>query len=107
MDRLKFWLIGAVAASSFFVLFSFIKGFFGAGSPVSFIIYPPYIWTVFVICARRYHDIGKSVWSLLLLLIPLIGPIWVSITLGFRTGTDGDNQYGPDPKTSPDYLVVN
>ena len=51
------------------------------------------MWAVEV---RRLHDIGKSGWWLLLWLIPLIGAIILLIWM-IRKGTDGDNQYGPDP----------
>jgi uncharacterized membrane protein YhaH (DUF805 family) len=71
---------------------------------------------------KRLHDRGKSGWwSLAFIFIPgvmdrwserltddsalwwvivLIGSvlaIWGLIEMGFRRGTDGDNDYGPDP----------
>jgi uncharacterized membrane protein YhaH (DUF805 family) len=53
-------------------------------------------WAVSV---RRLHDVGKSGWFLLIVLIPLIGAIWLLVL----TLTEGDramNQYGDDPKGS-------
>jgi uncharacterized membrane protein YhaH (DUF805 family) len=71
--------------------------------------------------AKRLHDRGKSAWWLLLFyivpgLIQWIGAlfagdagslvggaigsvisIWALVELGFLRGTDGPNQYGPDP----------
>jgi len=47
--------------------------------------------------AKRWHDRGKSGWWSLILLVPIIGGIWALIELGFLRGTDGPNQYGPDP----------
>ena len=44
---------------------------------------------------KRFHDRDKSGWWLLIVLIPLIGPIWLLIELGFLKGTPGPNQYGP------------
>ena len=44
---------------------------------------------------KRFHDRDKSGWWLLIALIPLIGPIWLLIELGFLKGTPGPNQYGP------------
>ena len=46
---------------------------------------------------RRLHDIGKSGFWILIVLIPLIGPIWLLI-LVVKEGDRGENLYGPDPK---------
>ncbi|MEM7531642.1 MAG: DUF805 domain-containing protein, partial [Chloroflexota bacterium] len=46
---------------------------------------------------RRLHDVGKSGWMLLLILLPIIGWIWLLI-LNVREGDGGTNQYGPNPK---------
>lgn len=62
------------------------------GSIFSLAIFLP-TWAVEV---RRLHDIGKSGWWLLLGLIPVIGFIILLVWL-IKTGTDGDNEYGPDP----------
>lgn len=47
--------------------------------------------------AKRWHDRDKSGWWVLIALIPLIGPIWSLIELGFLPGTAGPNRFGPDP----------
>ena len=47
--------------------------------------------------AKRWHDRGKSGWWSLILLVPLVGVIWWLIECGFLRGTEGPNQYGPDP----------
>lgn len=49
------------------------------------------------VSVRRLHDIGRSGWSLLLLLIPIAGPIAVLVFM-LKEGTPGPNQYGEDPK---------
>jgi len=46
---------------------------------------------------RRLHDIGKSGWMMLVLLIPLAGPIWLLVLMATE-GTRGENEYGADPK---------
>ncbi len=46
---------------------------------------------------RRLHDIGKSASWLLLILLPLIGPIWL-LVLFAQDSAPGDNKYGPNPK---------
>jgi uncharacterized membrane protein YhaH (DUF805 family) len=45
--------------------------------------------------ARRLHDIDRTAWWLLLY-ITLIGGLLIFIWAFFK-GTDGSNQYGPDP----------
>lgn len=47
--------------------------------------------------ARRFHDIGKSGWWLLLGLIPFIGVI-VLIIFFVMDSNPGDNRFGPNPK---------
>src|SRR4051812_1615154 len=46
---------------------------------------------------RRMHDIDKSGWWLLLLLIPIIGWI-ILLVLACLDSYPGDNKYGPNPK---------
>jgi uncharacterized membrane protein YhaH (DUF805 family) len=51
------------------------------------------------VLVRRLHDIGKSGWWVFITLIPLIGAIWLLVLL-VGDSQPGDNQYGPNPKTS-------
>jgi uncharacterized membrane protein YhaH (DUF805 family) len=46
--------------------------------------------------ARRSHDRDRSGWFVLMWLIPIV-QLWVLLELGFRRGTIGDNQFGPEP----------
>jgi uncharacterized membrane protein YhaH (DUF805 family) len=55
------------------------------------------IWPGLAISIKRWHDRDKSGWWILIGLIPLVGPIWALIETGFLPGTEGTNQYGPDP----------
>ncbi|UOQ72851.1 DUF805 domain-containing protein [Hymenobacter cellulosilyticus] len=48
---------------------------------------------------RRLHDVNKSGWFWLIVFIPLVGAIWL-LVLACTEGTQGPNQYGPDPKGS-------
>ena len=47
----------------------------------------------FSVTIRRLHDINKSGWNLLFMLIPLFGAVYI-IILNILKGTDGDNKYG-------------
>ena len=55
-------------------------------------------WIGLAVSIRRYHDRNKTAWWVLIGLIPLIGAIWQIIELGFLSGTEGSNRYGPDPR---------
>ena len=47
-------------------------------------------------CVRRLHDVGKSGWFYLWMLLPLAGPIIILIQL-LKDSSDA-NQWGPNPK---------
>jgi len=49
------------------------------------------------VAIRRLHDVGKSGWMYLLIILPIIGPIWL-IILFVTEGELGENQFGPNPK---------
>lgn len=52
--------------------------------------------TMLSLIVRRLHDLDKSGWFALILLIPFVGFLF-SIYLWLAKGTDGPNQYGADP----------
>ena len=49
------------------------------------------------VSVRRLHDIGKRWTWLLMVLIPLAGPI-ILIVYFVKDSQPGDNQFGPNPK---------
>ena len=51
-------------------------------------------WAVSV---RRLHDVGKSGWMFLIILIPIVGIIWLVVLL-VADSQPGVNQYGANPK---------
>ena len=46
---------------------------------------------------RRLHDSDRSGWWLLIVLVPIIGPIWLFVLM-VLDGTIGENRFGADPK---------
>ncbi|QYJ69193.1 DUF805 domain-containing protein [Flavobacterium litorale] len=56
------------------------------------------------VSVRRLHDVGKSGWYYLLILLPIIGWIWL-LVLFVTDGDNGPNEYGEDPKA--DYSEFN
>ena len=51
----------------------------------------------FAVCFRRLHDIGKSGWWWLIVLIPFVGAI-VLLVFMLLDSQPGANKYGPNPK---------
>lgn len=63
------------------------------GQPLSFLVSLAIFLPGLAVSARRLHDIGRSAWWLLLVLIPLIG---ILVLLWFYTRpSDDTNQWGP------------
>ena len=46
--------------------------------------------------AKRFHDRDRSGWWILIE-FTIIGIFWIIIELGCRSGTYGQNRFGPDP----------
>lgn len=46
---------------------------------------------------RRLHDIGRSGWWLLIVFIPVIGPLIILVMM-LLNSQPGSNAYGPNPK---------
>ena len=65
------------------------------------LIYVLYVLATLVpalaVAVRRLHDIGKSGWMLLIVLIPIVGAIWLLVLL-FTDSNAGTNEFGPNPK---------
>jgi hypothetical protein len=59
------------------------------------VLLPTYIPTL-AIGVRRLHDVDRGGWWILISIIPLIGVI-VLLVWWTTKGTDGPNQFGPDP----------
>ena len=105
ISRATFWwsLIGLGLA--FVVVLVALERAFGRNS--SLIVYPMLFWAVAAIATKRLHDRAKAPAWFLLLLIPIVGPLWVFVELACLRGTRGENQYGPDPRErAGDYLTV-
>ncbi|MDB5799176.1 MAG: hypothetical protein JWL63_115 [Rhodocyclales bacterium] len=105
LQRSRFnWLL-LVLIVVFVVLFVFIDATFG--HPQTLVLYPFLAWGALALSTQRLHDHGKSMAWLLLLLIPVFGPLWCFITLCCRAGSSGENQYGEDLLSChADYLTV-
>lgn len=57
----------------------------------------PLLLVGIIVQIKRWHDLNKSGWWVLINLIPCLGALWTLIECGFIPGTRGPNQFGPDP----------
>lgn len=91
-----------ILISSF--LLELVAGILNLISPV--LAFPVCVLSAIVgvmLAIRRCHDLNKSGWFYLLLLIPIVN-IFVGLYLLFAMGTIGPNQYGPDPLAKEHFL---
>lgn len=51
-------------------------------------------WIGLAVSIKRFHDRDKSGFWILIIFVPLIGPLWQFIECGFLAGTDGGNRFG-------------
>jgi uncharacterized membrane protein YhaH (DUF805 family) len=55
------------------------------------------LWPSLAIAAKRWHDVDKSAWWILIALVPVIGGIVALVFNGFIAGTPGTNRFGQPP----------
>ncbi|MBS1910696.1 MAG: DUF805 domain-containing protein [Bacteroidetes bacterium] len=60
------------------------------------------IWPMIAVEVKRWHDRGKPGTWFFMHFVPLIGFWWVLIECGFLPGTEGRNEFGPDPLNPDD-----
>ena len=100
-----FWA-GVIGAAFVIVAAFVVTGTIG-GRTAQYLVHPFALWWIAALSVKRLHDRDLSAWWLLVALIPILGPLWLAITLALRAGTPGDNRFGPDPRMrDADYLVV-
>ncbi len=105
ITRSTFWAGFLSVGFVFVVLLTFLDTTLGRRS--SLVLYPFLFWSLAALAVRRLHDRGRSPAWLLLLAVPLVGPLLLLGELGFRKGTPGENQYGQDPReVGADYFTV-
>ncbi|MEI7812936.1 MAG: DUF805 domain-containing protein [Ignavibacteria bacterium] len=94
--RTEYWMFAL-----FNFIFAIVALIFDLVLGTAAVFYTIYIVALFIpglaVSVRRLHDVGKSGWMMLIILIPLIGAIWLFV-LSVTDSQPGDNQYGQNPK---------
>jgi uncharacterized membrane protein YhaH (DUF805 family) len=99
--RRTYWGASIGVAVTFYAVAIGLVLIFGEEHPAPFVgvllLYVPLVWTSLAIQVKRWHDVDKSGWWVLITFVPCIGPLWALVENGFLRGTFGPNDYGPDP----------
>lgn len=94
--RKEYWMFILV-----YMIFEIVLGILAGILPILAILLGIFCLALIIpslaVAVRRLHDIGKSGWFLLLMLIPLVGPL-IILYFMVKAGDQGANKFGPDPK---------
>ena len=96
IGRYDFWLKGILPIAVVLILISALDSVI-TGGIIALLAQILSIYPSVAVGIKRFHDRNKSGWWVLITLIPFIGGLWYLIECGILKGTDGDNEYGPDP----------
>lgn len=66
------------------------------------IISIPIFYINLILMIKRLHDLDKSAWSLLLMIIPFVN-IWLMYILIFKKGNEEINEFGNNPEYTEQY----
>ena len=97
----RVWVIAfsAVTAVAYVIHLSLVALF--AQSPPPWTVSAPFalvtVWILLALQTKRWHDRNQSGWSILVILIFVLGKIYAFIELFLLRGTVGENRYGDDP----------
>jgi uncharacterized membrane protein YhaH (DUF805 family) len=69
----------------------------GSGGIVIGLVSLLILWPSLAIAAKRWHDVDKSAWWILIGLVPAVGGIIALVFNGFIAGTPGPNKFGAAP----------
>ncbi len=100
--RSTYWHASILIWCSLYVLYTALGHLIGPTG--TWLVYPPFFWSLFATSTKRLHDVGKSGLWLLVSLVPVVGPAYLAWQLFFRRGKPGANAFGPSLASEIDYL---
>ncbi len=96
LNRKRFWIRSLIGGGVSLVADSLVASRSDALSVIGIALYVALCIYNLLVEIRRCHDLDKSGWYLLWLLVPLVN-IYVGIRILFVSGTAGPNRFGDDP----------
>ena len=94
INRKLFWLATLVLAVGYAIADVMAEAADESIAGLGFLTMIILVWPSLAVQTKRWHDRNKSgLWNLLCL-VPIAGPIWAIIELGFQKGTPRANLYG-------------
>ncbi len=102
ISRATYWQATILICCSFYVLFTGLNHL--GGMSATWLLYPPFFWSVACISSKRLHDTGKSGFWLLVAIVPVLGLAWLLWQLLFRPGGNKRNRFGASLVEKIDYL---
>ena len=103
IPRSVFWITSILSTILFYFVIVVVAVIAGDAVPdvaLAIVIVPLYVamvWVSLAVTVKRWHDLDKSGWWILIGFLPIIGPIWQFVETGCLRGTVGPNAYGDDP----------
>jgi len=94
-NREKYWMFYLFYMLAYIIL-AIMDEIAGTGGVLSGIFTLGSLIPSIAIAARRLHDINRSGWWQLLILIPIVGAI-VLLIFYVTKGDEGENRFGTDP----------
>ena len=98
ISRSNFWFGQFSLWTVYLSLFGCLDRLVGYQSTL--VLCPPMLWALFSLMAKRFHDRNKSPVWVVIILLPVLGPIWCLIELGFLPGTAAENRFGLSRKAA-------
>jgi uncharacterized membrane protein YhaH (DUF805 family) len=103
INRKTFWLATLPLAIGYAVAEVMTGSADEAVVGLGYLIMIGFLWPSLAVQTKRWHDRNKSGWWNLIGLVPIVGPIWALVEVGFLRGTPGANFYGVPPDARPSY----
>ena len=102
IHRATYWLVSVFIWSTFYVLHTLLRDFVGEGA--TYLLYPLLIGSLTATATKRLYDANRSGYWLLVLFIPVLGPLWLFYQLGINKGDSTKNTFGTPPDEAADYF---
>lgn len=96
LNRKRFWVRSLISGAVSIVADAFLASRSEAVAGIGIVLYIALCVYNILVEIRRCHDLDKSGWYLLWLIVPLVN-IYVGIRILFIAGTEGPNRFGDDP----------